>query len=322
MGSLYLTQHGLTVNKDGGRLIIKKAGNVLKELPLKFVQNIVVMAAVQITYGAVIALLGNGGNVIYLNGDGTLKGILGNFRNDGAKIVKQAAACSSPAKRIALARYFVKNKIMLQKSLITNYNKKLQNTHLETTYKKLNYFTNMAEQQQDVNKLMGIEGITTRIYFECFSQILEGTGFEWNGRNRRPPLDPVNAMLSFAYYLLEKEVKAVIIGEGYHCGIGFLHSVTNNENSFVYDVMELFRTPAAEKFVFKCISYAWVKPDDFTYSEGKCLLTENARSNFISRFEDYMHDKNINGQSLHNIIMQRLTEINRLMETDETNKTE
>ena len=262
-------------------------------------------------------MLANGGHIVYAVADGALKGILGTFKNDGVKIARQAKASINDCTRLALAEYFVKNKIILQKNFIYNYNKKLHKTELEAACKELNYFESLAGRQDAVNKLLGIEGITTRIYFDCFKLMLEGSGFMWYGRNRRPPLDPVNAMLSFAYYLLEKELKPVIIAEGYHCGIGFLHSLTNTDDGFVYDVMELFRTSAVEKFVFKCINYGWIIPDDFILEGGKCLLTETGRNNFIARFEAYIHEKNFDGFALREAVLQKLAEINKYFKEDE-----
>lgn len=314
MSNLYLTRHGLSLNKEEGKIVIKKDGEVLNRIPIKFVNNVIVIAAVQITYGAVSSILGNGGSITYLASDGSIRGILGGFKNNGLKIVKQAEAYLELNKRLALAKYFVKNKISQQRNFIAVYNRKFKNNILENTVKKLGYFINLCDKQETINKLLGIEGITARIYFDCYNTLLEKSGFVWNGRNRRPPKDPVNAMLSFAYCLLEKEIKYLINGEGYHCGIGYLHSLSNTDNAFVYDVMELLRTSAAEKFVFKCINYGWLKPDDFQCNDSGCFMTETARNVFIQRFEECMAEANFEGKTLQEQILQKLSEIDSYIE--------
>lgn len=98
------------------------------------------------------------------------------------------------------------------------------------------------------------------------------------------------------------------------CGIGYLHSITNTDNAFVYDVMELLRTSVAEKFVFKCINYGWLKPDDFKCNDAGCFMTETARSVFIQKFEECMAEANFEGKTLQEQILQKLSEIDSYIE--------
>lgn len=137
--------------------------------------------------------------------------------------------------------------------------------------------------------------------------MLKSSGFTWQGRNRRPPKDPVNALLSFAYTMLEREVKLDIMQSGLTTGIGFVHGVNDYKDGFVYDVMEPFRSMAAERFVFRCINRRLIKQEDFDFVDCEaCYLSAAGRRKFIAAYEGFNDEKNFNGRALQETIKEEL----------------
>ena len=141
------------------------------------------------------------------------------------------------------------------------------------------------DQHTGVDELRGLEGIASRITFDGFSFILREP-WTWTGRNRRPPRDPVNALLSFGYTMLEKEVRTAIYGARLDPRFGFLHCDDIRRDSLVYDLMEPFRQDVIDRFVLKLLNYQSFQPKDFRESDGGCWLSGNARRSWYALYEE------------------------------------
>lgn len=105
---------------------------------------------------------------------------------------------------------------------------------------------------------------------------------------RRPAPDPVNAMLSFAYTLLEKDIRRAAAAAGLSPYIGFLHELNYRKDSLIYDLMEPFRPLIADRFVLKCINLRIFTQDDFVMENGRCLFTEESKKRFIDMYENFI----------------------------------
>lgn len=287
MSTIYLSQDGSVLSKDGGRLIVKTKEQEVFAWPKNTINNIVVMGNVQITHAVIMDILERNGSVVYLDKAGTIKGCLGKNIHQGANIVKQSQAYTDMEKRLLLAKNILYSKLTEQKNLLIKYNKQLKSEAVQKNIIKIKHFMKLIDKQVAVDKLLGIEGIAAKAYYDCFEHILHKSEFTWKGRNRRPPQDPVNSMLSFAYCLLAKEVKICIMEKGLQPSIGYLHALDNYRESLVYDVMEAFRTSAAERFVFKCINLKKFALEDFCYKDGKCVFTEAARKRFVCEYDEF-----------------------------------
>lgn len=138
------------------------------------------------------------------------------------------------------------------------------------------------------SELMGIEGIAAKAYFSAFPQMIlrnEDT-FVFDGRNRRPPLDPVNAMLSFAYTLLGNEITGALEAVGLDPAVGFLHTVRPGRASLALDLLEELRAPLADRFVLTQINLGVFTAKDFQEKEnGAVFLSDDARKRFLSAWQ-------------------------------------
>ena len=288
MSDIYLNQHGIEVSKDGGRLTIKSKDGQVKYLPLSYADCLIVTASVQITYAAIMAVLANKGSIIYIYNNGDIAGELGQKMGKSRQLVRQLQCYSDVSKRQEIAADFVKKKILAQRNILSIKNKSLQNSAIKSVIGKLSALAKLAEGSKSIEKLMGIEGVAAKAYFDTFAILLSSSAFKWDGRHKRPATDPVNAMLSFGYSMLEKDVRRAIATAGLASAIGFLHELNYRKDSLVYDLMEIFRPTIIDKLVLRCISLKMFAESDFVISDGKCLFEEDAKKRFIAEYENYV----------------------------------
>ena len=151
-----------------------------------------------------------------------------------------------------------------------------------------------AERAQDLSVLLGVEGMAAQRYFRHFAHLLKqdeeskAFRFDFNRRNRRPPTDPVNALLSFAYALLVRAWTVTLAGVGMDPYRGFYHQPRYGRPSLALDMMEPFRPLVADSSVVQAINNGEVRPSDFISAAGSVALTEDGRKRFIGTFERRM----------------------------------
>jgi CRISPR-associated protein Cas1 len=145
----------------------------------------------------------------------------------------------------------------------------------------------------DLEELRGVEGAAATVYFgELNNLILQNKEtFNFSGRNRRPPLDPVNAMLSFAYTLLEHDCRAALETVGLDAYVGFLHRDRPGRASLALDLIEEFRSVIADRFVITLINRKEIKPEDFEKAaSGAVILKDAARKNFLNAWQEHKNE--------------------------------
>lgn len=145
------------------------------------------------------------------------------------------------------------------------------------------------EQQADLDALRGLEGRAASLYFSVLDElILQGReAFAFTQRSRRPPRDPVNAMLSFAYALLARDCAAALYGVGLDPFVGFLHRDRPGRASLALDLMEEQRSIRADRFVISLINNRVLQPKHFSYQENEsCLIEEEGRKAFLSAWQE------------------------------------
>ena len=143
-----------------------------------------------------------------------------------------------------------------------------------------------------VDTMRGIEGAAATLYFSCFDRMLgEACPFRFETRSRRPPLDPVNALLCFAYSLLSHDCAWALESVGLDSYVGFLHRDRPGRNSLALDLMEEFRPCVADRFVLTCINNRVFQKSDFVCREnGGVLLSEGGRRTFLQRWQERKKD--------------------------------
>ncbi len=144
-------------------------------------------------------------------------------------------------------------------------------------------------KETNLDSLRGLEGAGAIAYFDVLDEMIlnHKESFYFHSRNRRPPLDPVNAMLSFAYALLTNDCASALESVGLDSYVGFLHRDRPGRSSLALDLMEELRPCMADRFVLTMINNRQIKPDDFIWREnGNVLLEENARRKFLKNWQE------------------------------------
>lgn len=166
---------------------------------------------------------------------------------------------------------------------------KIDSEKLSNASRQIKDLLPTVAKENNLETLRGWEGTGATAYFNVFDEMIlnDDAKFRFSGRNRRPPLDPVNAMLSFAYVLLANECAAALESVGLDSYVGFLHQDRPGRCSLALDLMEELRPCVADRFVLTMLNHQKVKPDDFIIMENSSvLLKDEARRNFLKDWHE------------------------------------
>jgi CRISPR-associated protein Cas1 len=200
---------------------------------------------------------------------------------------RQFAAATDKAFCLRLARAFVSGKVRNARTLLRRNARGLP----EGTLYRLAESRRRAERATALEQLLGIEGTAAREYFASFALMFKSSAegaapsFAFESRNRRPPRDPVNALLSLLYSMLTKEMVNTLIGVGFDPYMGFYHQTHYGRPALALDLVEEFRPLVADSVVIGLINNGEVRPSDFIERAGSVALTAGGRRRVIEAYE-------------------------------------
>jgi len=197
--------------------------------------------------------------------------------------MRQFAVAADPVQSLMLAKRFVLGKIKNCRTLLRRH---LPKEEAMATLSPLARLFHQAGRAANAESLLGIEGMAAKEYFAGFARLLKGADdFNIAGRNRRPPRDPVNAMLSFVYAMLVKELTVVLYAVGFDPMLGFYHQPRYGRPSLALDLAEPFRPLVADSTVLTLVNNGEVTPASFIRRGGGVALTDAGRRAVIGAFE-------------------------------------
>jgi CRISPR-associated protein Cas1 len=292
---LYVQEQGARVGKESERLEIRKGDEKLGEAKVRDISQVVLMGNVQLSAQALHLLMEKEIPVIHLSTGGWFHGIshgqgIRNAYNRSA----QYAAATDPARCLTFAKEVVRAKIANQRILIQrNGSGAAAETALAALTGMVKEFPHL--EVADLYQLLGTEGQAAAAYFAAFATMLK-TGemgeFQFTARNRRPPKDPVNALLSYCYALLAKECSVALLAEGLDPWWGFYHQARHGRPALALDLMEPFRPVVADSVVLTAINTGMVKPRDFVTNANGCALQPKGKKALLAAWEqrlDQLH---------------------------------
>lgn len=270
---------GAQIGQRGDQITVGVKGAVMRKLAGQQLRAIYCYGAIQITAQAIATCLELGIDVAYFTPAGRFLGILRGLPASGVDARRgQYRLFELPGVRLQLAREVIRAKIHNQRTmLMRNGDVSDRVLHLMAG------FRDATESARDMTELLGIEGTAAAIYFEQFESMLkqrENWLFDWRGRNRRPPRDPVNALLSLGYSMLAKELTGVCHAVGLDPFLGFMHQPRYGRPALALDLMEEFRPLIADSVAISLINRAEVGPEDFVRSASGTFLHERGRKAF------------------------------------------
>ena len=289
MPVLYVTQPGAEVRKKDARLQVEWQGQVLAAMPLRLVERLVLMGPVQLSAAATQVLLQAKKPVLFCSHNGKFYGILSSGHENVEILLRQVACYQDSDYRLSIAKSIVATKITHQYRLLQRYARNHPDPFLTETAEQLKGLRETLQGRSSVPEVTGVEGQASAIYFAAFGHCLRREGITFEGRNRRPPKDPVNAILSLSYMLLLNEVLSIIVAAGLNPGIGFLHEINRRHPALALDILEIARQPVADRLTLSLFNLGVLTPDDFlTTPAGETRLKEGSLKRFLSFYERAM----------------------------------
>jgi CRISPR-associated protein Cas1 len=273
---------------DGERLLVQSKDEPSTPARLSNTSHVAVYGNIHVTTPAIRKLLERSVPLLYFSYGGWFIGqTVGHDSKNVELRMAQYAATQDPERCLRLARGFVASKILNSRTLLRR-NHEAPNAVALSELKQL---ARKARAADAIESLLGIEGTAARRYFSEFTGMLKGegqAGFDLDARNRRPPRDPVNALLSFCYSLLSKELALAVRAAGLDGMLGFYHQPHFGRPSLALDLMEEFRPVIADSVVVSAINNGVIQQDDFVRAAGAVSLTPGARKRLILAFERRM----------------------------------
>ncbi|CAN5389235.1 CRISPR-associated endonuclease Cas1 [soil metagenome] len=283
---LYVQEQGAKVGKRGEVLVVSKGEEELGRAKLKDVSQLVLLGNVSVSAQTIQLLCEASIPVVHLSRGhwfyGVTQGITLRNAYDRAA---QFRAASDPSRTLPFARAIVAAKGANQRTLL------LRNAspRADTEVAEMATLLRKVEHLPDLGALLGIEGAIAAKYFSRFAAMLRPRDFdaEWDfrSRNRRPPRDPVNALLSFGYAMLAKECTVALLSEGLDPWWGLFHQPRHGRPALALDLMEEFRPLVVDSAVLTAVNTGMVSTGDFVRSQAACVLNERGRKAFIRAYE-------------------------------------
>ena len=283
MSVLYVKEQGSCIQKRSERIVVTKGQMTL----LANVENIAIIGNVQITTQALHMLLLQGIDVNFFTFSGKY---IGQTASDVSKNIflrfSQYELYNQLEKRILIAKKIVENKVKNQIYVIKKHRYR-DDYDWHRDVKSMEIMLEELHEKQTPNEVLGVEGYCSNIYFSAFAHMFQ-CEFEFNGRNRRPPKDPINVLISLGYTFLTKEVSSALDAESFEMYLGFLHGIRYGRKSLPLDIVEEFRQPVIDRFVITLCNKSMINKYDFEQEEERIILNESGFQKFCREYEKYI----------------------------------
>lgn len=309
MAIIYVKEQGSCIRKRDRHVFVEKNGKELAEIPLHNITGISIIGNVQVTTQVLHMFMQEGIDVSFFSYSGNY---LGHVAAESSKNIflrfAQYERYQDINARMEMSRRIVRNKVQNQIAVIRNFRWADIEYDYNQAIRQMLKLTDTLDEKKTSNEIMGVEGACSAIYFSAYGKMFR-CKLEFHGRNRRPPKDPINVILSLAYTLLTKEIAAALEAESFETYLGFLHGIRYGRKSLALDLVEEFRQPAVDRLVLRLFNKQMLSEIDFEIEDGKVTLREDGFKKFCTEYEKWMkkpvgvHEK----QSFRSMIRQQVS---------------
>ena len=299
LNTLYVNGSNRYLSLDGETVAILEDNEVIGRVPLHNLQSIVTFGYTGVSPAlmgecakrniAINFMTAHGNFLARVTGE-----INGNvlLRKEQYRISDNDKSCTEIAKNMIIGKIF-NCKSVLERAK-RDYSERIPTKKFAEVISQLKAIMNEIPNAKNTEQLRGFEGTAAKIYFDVFNDLIlqNKDVFYFNERSRRPPLDNVNALLSFAYMLSTKMCASALEAVGLDPYVGFLHKDRPGRMSLALDLVEEFRAIFADRFVISIINKRIVNQSDFDVKEnGAVFLTDEARKKFLIHWQNKKSDK-------------------------------
>jgi CRISPR-associated protein Cas1 len=293
---IYIQTQNAWVHKDNENLVLKVGDELKARVPIHKLQGLVCFGQVSISPYLMAHCAENGVTITYLNQFGKfLARVEGPVSGNVLLRRTQHLTGADRDRSVAIARTMLIGKIYNQRAVLRRYlrdygDQSDAQAELAVAEKRLSRCLEQLNDCQSIDMLMGREGEAAQVYFGVFQHLIRQSDFQFDARRRRPPTDPVNALLSFCYTLLTHDCRSALETTGLDPASGFLHQLRSGRPSLALDLAEEFR-PMIDRFVLSLINKRQLLIKDFDeWPNGSVTLKEEPRRTLLAAWQDRKQD--------------------------------
>ena len=291
LNTLYVTTPEAYLSKDGQNVVVSVKQREVFRIPAINIEGIVTFGYMGASPGLMKLCSDSGISLTFLSPNGRfISRVQGATRGNVLLRKAQYALSDDEEWSLHVAQLMIAAKIQNYRNVLRRYIRDYgECLEVEEAVKMLDANKRDVLDAEDKTKLMGFEGIASNAYFEVLPNLIlnQKESFPFNGRNRRPPKDAVNAMLSLAYTLIANDCTAALETVGLDPYVGFLHALRPGRTSLALDMMEEFRAYLGDRFVLSLINKRQITPKDFLYQgDNGVVMTDNGRKTFITAWQN------------------------------------
>ncbi len=294
LNTLYITLPDVYLSTSGENIVIKQDNKTLVRYPFHNLEDIVLFSYLGMSPKLIQKCMENGIGVCYMTPTGRfIARLKGESKGNILLRRKQYRTADDEKKSLDISKNIICAKIYNEKwtieRYIRQYEHRIDYTNLKESSQYLTGLLEKANSIDSIDELRGIEGIGQVTYFSCFDEMIlnQKEDFRFETRTRRPPLNPVNAMLSYIYSILSNDVASALESTGLDSYSGFMHTDRPGRISLALDLVEEFRAPIADRFVLSLINMNQIKGDDFIYEDnGAVLIKDDSRRKIIKLWQE------------------------------------
>lgn len=293
LNTLFILSEDAYLSLDGETIKVNYSDESHKTIPLHILESINCFSY----KGASPALMGacaeKGILLSFYSPQGKyLAGIANTTKGNVYLRREQYRHADNDTEKLQLSKNFIVGKLYNEKYVLLrcarDHGMRVDTDRLRKAAENITKYMKDVENVRNIDSLRGIEGNAAAEYYQSFNEMIlqNEEAFRFSGRNRRPPTDRTNALLSLAYSLLANDCTAALYGAGLDPYVGFLHTDRPGRKSLSLDMEEELRSPYADRFVLTLINNRIIAPDDFVQKDsGAVLLNEEGRKRFFSEWQ-------------------------------------
>ena len=296
--TLYVTTQGTYLHKEGEAIVVRVDKDQKVKLPIHNIESIVCFGNVMCSPYLLGHCAENNVSVSFLTEYGRFLGRVTGPVNGNVLLRREQYRWADNEKSIEAARFFLTGKLLNSKAVLLRFLRDNQNVNKSNAVRSaatsIDRIVRNLTKTNTLDELRGIEGQSAKIYFSVFDNLIlhNKADFSFSTRNKRPPLDRVNALLSFTYVLLMHDVRAALETVGLDPAVGFLHRDRPGRYGLALDLREEFRSFFADRLFLSLINRKQILPKDFRLTDaGAVLLNDNGKKTLITAYQNRKSDE-------------------------------
>ena len=294
LNTLFVTSEDIFLSLDGENVVAKREREAVARYPLHTLQGIVTFSYSGATPMLLNACAERNIGFSFCSPRGKFLARVTGLRNGNVLLRReQYRIADDPVRSCYIARNMITGKLhnsywSLRRTL-RDYRERLDPESIQNAIQIIGEQMKRASSEENLDSLRGLEGVGSSAYFSVFDSMIlrDKENFFFHGRNRRPPLDNVNAMLSFVYVLLANDCASALESVGLDSYVGFLHRDRPGRNSLALDLMEEIRPCLADRFVLTAINNRIIQAADFEKTEsGAVIMKDEGRKRLLKSWQE------------------------------------